>query len=110
MTTASALPPGCSMARRASPGSTSAARPSPRATPGPVLGVAFTPDGRRVATVSTDDTARLWLLDWGDLVRALRAATHACLTVDQRTTHLHESPDKARAAWEAYERRFGRKP
>ena len=77
---------------------------------GPVTGVAFTPDGRHLATGSADTTARLWLIDWGDLVRALRAATTACLTVDQRMTHLDESPDKARSAWEACERRFGRMP
>ena len=77
---------------------------------GPVYGVAFHPDGRRLATASLDRTVRLSLIDWGELVHALRAATTACLTVDQRVTHLDESHDKARAAWQACERRFGRAP
>jgi WD40 repeat protein len=75
-----------------------------------VSGVAFTPDGRRLATASSDGTARLRLIDWGELVHALRAATTACLTLDQRVTYLDESPNKARAAWESCERRFGRAP
>jgi hypothetical protein len=37
-------------------------------------------------------------LDGRELVRALRAATTACLTVDQRVAYLDESLDKARAA------------
>jgi len=73
-----------------------------------VSAVAFTPDGRRLATASSDATARLRLIDWGELVHALRAATTACLTPDQRVTYLDESRRKARAAWESCERRFGR--
>ena len=75
---------------------------------GPVVRVVFTPDGRQLATASSDATARLWLTDWRDLVDALRAATTACLTVDQRLTYLHESRDDAFSAWKACEKRFGR--
>jgi WD40 repeat protein len=77
---------------------------------GPVTGVAFTPDGHHLATSSMDMNVRLWLIDWAELVHALRAATTACLTVDQRVTHLDESPAKARAAWAACERGHGREP
>jgi WD40 repeat protein len=75
-----------------------------------VSAVDFTPDGRRLATASSDATARLRLIDWGELVHALRAATTACLTLDQRVTYLDESPREARAAWESCERHYGRVP
>jgi len=39
--------------------------------------VSFARDGR-LASASTDTTARLWLMGWAELVRALRSATTAC--------------------------------
>ena len=82
-----------------------------RGNRGPMDAVAFTPDGHRLATArARGTTARLWLIDWGEFTHALRAATTACLTVDQRVTYLDESPGKARAARAACERRFGRTP
>ena len=74
-----------------------------------VVYVSFAHDGR-LATASTDTTARLWLVDWAGLVAALRSATTACLTPSERTSYLGETPADADAAWASCERRFGRAP
>jgi WD40 repeat protein len=76
---------------------------------GAVQSVSFTPDGRWLATTAEGDPiAHLWLVDWAELTTALRAATNACLTLEQRTTDLDESPETARAAWASCQRRNGR--
>jgi WD40 repeat protein len=73
-----------------------------------VTGVTFLPDGRLAS--SGGRTVRLWQLEWRQLVRSLRASTTACLTAAQRIAHLDEAPPRARAGWEACERRHGRTP
>jgi WD40 repeat protein len=75
---------------------------------GPVTGLAFSADGRLVT--SGGGKARLWLLDWNDLLSSLRSATTACLSPEERGRHLGESPARAHAAWKACERRHGRAP
>lgn len=71
--------------------------------------LAFAPDGRRLVTLNEGDPiVRTWLFEWADLAPALKAATTACLTPDQRETYLGERRETARAAWEACERRYGR--
>jgi WD40 repeat protein len=79
--------------------------------PGAVHSVAFTPDGKWLATTAEDDPeAHLWLVDWAALTHALRDATTACLTPEERAAYLDEDAGDARAAWAACERRHGRVP
>jgi hypothetical protein len=61
-----------------------------------------------VTKAENQPLARVWLLEWDDLVAGVRAATTACLAPRQRVRYLREADAEARAAWEACERRHGR--
>ena len=65
-------------------------------------------DGGRIVTASGDDTARVWLVGWFDLLEYFRDATDECLTPDQRVRYLGEDSAEGRARHEACEaaRRF----
>jgi len=75
-----------------------------------VTHVAFSPDGTRIVTASSDKTARVWRIEWKTLLTYLRGSTIACLTKEQRTRYLGEEDTQAQAAYETCERRYGRKP
>lgn len=80
---------------------------------GPVWHAAFSDDGSRIATASADHVVRvwrLWRLSWSELVATLRRGSNACLTPPHRARFLHETPEKAHAAYEECERSFGREP
>jgi tetratricopeptide (TPR) repeat protein len=61
-------------------------------TPGTVTGVAFSPDGRRIATASDDASARMWDLDTGQVWSTMAVAAVAELT------DVAFSPDGSRIA------------
>jgi len=67
-----------------------------------VLSACVTPDGRHVVTASRDDTARVWLLADGSLVRTLEGHTDwvvsACVTPDGRHV-VTASGDKTARVW-----------
>ncbi len=54
----------------------------------PVTSVAFAPDGRRFATSSWDNTARIWVYysDLSKLIASVFERTQRCLTLAQRIT------------------------
>ena len=56
------------------------------------------------------DLLTLKYRSWKDLVTYLRNATTVCLSVENRKRFLAESPEDARKAYEACERRYGRLP
>ncbi len=68
--------------------------------------VSFSEDGSRVLTVGVG-TARIWRVAWPELRDYLRENVRVCLTPEERTWYLAESPVQARAAFEACERRLG---
>ncbi|KIG14629.1 High-affnity carbon uptake protein Hat/HatR [Enhygromyxa salina] len=68
----------------------------------PVTGLALSPDARWMVSASVDGSARIWDIsqlssDPAVLVERLRAATVACLGVDQRMRDLGESQAEAEA-------------
>lgn len=67
-------------------------------------------DGNSIITASWDMTARIWLLTVPTLREALRDATTACLTPEQRHNYLIESEADARKTYEACEHAHGRSP
>ena len=71
---------------------------------GPVRSVAWSPDGRRVATVSTDNTARIWDATTGEVVRALEGhgdgVTSVAWSPDGRQVATG-SGDKTARIWDA---------
>jgi WD40 repeat protein len=62
---------------------------------GAVLAAALSADGRRVVTASADRTARVWTIDWRELIARLRASTTSCLTPAERIEILEESAAEA---------------
>jgi WD40 repeat protein len=75
-----------------------------------VVDAHFSPDGKRVVTASHDGTARVWRVDWKELLVYLRESTTACLNVHQRKQYLRERTGQAEAVFEQCERRYGREP
>ena len=62
--------------------------------------IAISPDGTRVATASTDGTARVWSIDWPSLIKHVRTRVQhlgVCLTTDERIQYLGEEDALARA-------------
>jgi len=51
---------------------------------GEVRDVVFSPDGKYILTASNDGTARLWLTDYHDAIRAVCAVLTRDLTPDER--------------------------
>ncbi len=69
---------------------------------------AFSPDGSRVVTASTDGTARVWAYTAVGLQQAIASMTGACLESGFRENYLAESAAQARRGYEQCERRHGR--
>ncbi len=85
--------------------------------PGRGYGAALDSSGALLATAAADGSVRVWPTDpivrtgsWSDLIRTLRGATSACLSVMQRAQFLGEAQREAQAAFERCERSFGRTP
>jgi hypothetical protein len=75
-----------------------------RFSPWPKILASFSEDGSRVLTVGVG-TARIWRVSWPGLRDYLREHVRVCLTPEERTWYLAESPLQARAAFDACERR-----
>lgn len=76
-----------------------------------VIGVAISPDGRLVGTVLSDGTARLWSIDWGDLLKYISSRvtqTRVCLDAAQRIQYLGEEAIQAQSHFKACEFRVTR--
>ncbi|MCP3882686.1 MAG: TIR domain-containing protein [Sulfitobacter sp.] len=69
-----------------------------------IADIAFTPDGNTLVTAGSDGVARAWDLTWKGLVRRARESVNACLSVEQRTRYLLESPEQAESNHQACER------
>jgi WD domain, G-beta repeat len=81
---------------------TDPSHPTPRGQPvtghhGPALSLAFSPDGRRLATGGADQTIRLWVLDPEWAIRRI-CDTAGDLTPEQWGRHLPEISTKAMCA------------
>jgi len=69
-----------------------------------VTAVAFHPDGKQLITGSTDETARLWIIEPEALNTALWDATLECLSEPRRRELLLESSSDARKGYERCQR------
>jgi WD40 repeat protein len=67
---------------------------------GEVSAVAFTHDGGEAATATHDGRLWIWHVDWPWLVDQIRRETRACLSTDQRTRLLGETPASAERAYQ----------
>ncbi|HSS49637.1 MAG TPA: hypothetical protein VLX28_11895 [Thermoanaerobaculia bacterium] len=85
---------------------------------GAVRSLSFSPDSKLLATASDDNTVRLWnlawqapssKLGWAALLKYLRGETKACLSAEQRSRLLSETPKEAYEKYAACEKRYGRK-
>jgi len=54
-----------------------------------VFGLAFSPDGTKLATESADGTARVWALDLDDLMEIARDQVTRSLTDEECRQYLH---------------------
>jgi WD40 repeat protein/energy-coupling factor transporter ATP-binding protein EcfA2 len=71
---------------------------------GPVSGVAFSPDGKRVVTASSDDTARVWDAVSGRLVAALaghRGVVNIAAFLPDGQRVVTASEDRTAQVWDA---------
>lgn len=73
--------------------------------------VAISPDGQLVGTALSDGTARLWSIEWQDLMKYVDARvthTRVCLDAAQRIQYLGEEAVQAQSHFQACESRFAR--
>jgi WD40 repeat protein len=78
---------------------------------GYVWSAAFSPDGTKIVTASTDQTARVWgRLSWEALSKFLREKTTACLTPEERMKFLGETASEAWAEYSRCEQGYDRTP
>lgn len=78
---------------------------------GSVTGVVISPDGRWVGTAHSDGTARVWSVDWQELMKyvaARVAQTRVCLDSAQRIQYLGEEAAQAQSHFQACESGFSR--
>jgi len=54
-----------------------------------IYGVAFSPDGTRIATASSDGTARIYLLRVEELIALAKARVTRALTIEECQQYLH---------------------
>ena len=69
-----------------------------------VSSVAFSPDGKKVLTGSSDNTARVWTLDPLELRTLLWRYTQFCLSAEQRSVLLGETESQATIGYARCER------
>ena len=74
-----------------------------------IQGIAVNPVAPMIGTASWDGTARLWSIDWQDLMKYVRTRamrSGVCLNSDQRIQYLGEESSEAQTHYQACESRF----
>jgi WD40 repeat protein len=77
-----------------------------------IQGLAVNPVAPMIGTASWDGTARLWSIDWQELMKYVRTrANHSgvCLNADQRIQYLGEEAEQAQVHYQECQSELGRR-